>query len=316
MNTISKRRFHNMPVQFKLSRDLKNTVQGSYMVTKFVQFLCLILLSQLSWAVDPIVGSEQKSSGTIQYKDHRLVLGAIQRISGAMKPEAEVRLSGKVRHWLWQLPEGLSSDEAFAFFKNQLSTKVSTLFQCEGRSCGLSNDFANQVFNQSILYGRDSDQFYWVGLSDDKSPSVWLVYTSARSAKRVYAYVEKIELDRGQIDKLDGFVQKGQAQTLFDQGYIVMSQIGTEARLRDAQVDWLKQLLLENPNKRFALVVHRYGGVENQTLIENTQKEANKLLDQVANAGGFIKNLYAHGAGAVMPRALKSDRIELVELKK
>lgn len=286
------------------------------MVTKIVQLLCLILCVQTAWAVDPIIGSEQKSYGNQRDNDHRLILGAIQRISGAMKPEAEVRLSARVTHWLWQLPQGHRSDEAFAVLKSQLSSQAMTLFQCEGRSCGLSNDFANQVFDQSILYGRDSDQLYWAGLTDEKRPTVWLVYTSARSAKRVYAYVERIVLDKNEIEKLDGFVQKGQAQMLFDQGYIVMSQLEGEVQLRESQINWLKQLLLSHPDKRFALVVHRYGGVENQTLIENTQADANQLLDQVAKAGGFIKNLYAHGAGAVMPRESFSDRIELVELKK
>jgi hypothetical protein len=305
-----------MPVQFKLSQDFKNTVQGSYMVTKFVQFLFLILIVQFSWAVDPVTGSEQKSHGTKQNNDYRLILGAIQRISGAMKPEAEVRLSGKKTHWLWQLPEGHSSEEAFDILKDQLATKTSSLFQCKGRSCGLSNDFANQIFNQAILYGRDSDQFYWTGITDEKQPTVWVVYTSARSSKRVYAYVESMELDKNQLEKLDGFIQKGLAQTLFDQHHIVLNQLGDQARLRDSQVKWLKQLLLENPDKRFALVVHRYGGMENQALIERTQNEADGLLDQVANAGGFIKNLYVHGAGAVMPRELLLDRIELVELKK
>lgn len=305
-----------MPVQFKLIRYLKNTVQGSHMVTKFVQILCLILLAQSSWALDPVTGSKLKSDGTKQDNDHRVVLGAIQRISGAMKPEAEVRVSAKITHWLWQLPEGHTSDEAFNVLKDQLATKTTTLFQCEGRGCGLSNDFANQVFEQSILYGRDSEQFYWIGLSDEKRPTVWIVYSSARSAKRVYAYVEKIELDKAQVEKLDGFVQKGQAQTLFDQGHIVLNLLGDTARLRDSQVSWVKQLLQDNPNKRFALVVHRYGGMENQALIERTQNEANSLLDQVAKAGGFIKNLYVHGAGAVMPRESLSDRIELVELKK
>ena len=286
------------------------------MVTKFVQVLFLIIFSQTSFALEPITGSEQKSYGTKQQQDYWLVLGAIQRISGAVKPEAEVRLSAKTTHWLWEIPVGHTSEESFEVMKKQLNKKATTLFQCQGRGCGLSNDFANQIFNQSILYGRDSDQFYWVGLTDEKRPSVWVVYTSARSAKRVYAYVEQVVLNKGEIDKLDGFVQKGQAQTLFDQGYIVMNQLGDDARLRDAQVEWIKDLLIENPNKRFALVVHRYGGMENQQLIERTQKEADALIEQVAKAGGFIKNLYAHGAGAVMPRVLMSDRIELVELKK
>lgn len=286
------------------------------MVSKISQILLLFLCVQGAWALEPITGSEEKESDTSREKDHWLILGAIQRISGNLKPEAEIRVAAKVEHWLWQLPVGHTSAEGFESLKEQVAVSTSTLFQCQGRSCGLSNDFANQVFGQSILYGRDSDQYYWVGLSDGKTPSVWLIYTSQRSAKRVYAYVEKIQLNKGEIDKLDGYVQQGQSQVLFEQGYITLSKLDGIASLRESQINWVKALLKDNPNKRFAIVVHRYGGMENQSLIERTQTEANALLDQVANAGGFIKNLYAHGAGAVMPRQSLSDRIELVELKK
>lgn len=286
------------------------------MLTKLVQILVLISAAHSVSALEPILGSEQKVYDTQKSKDHWLILGAIQRINGSLKPEAETRLQANVTQWLWQLPEGRNSEEGFNELKTQLSKQTTTLFECKGRECGLSNDFANQVFKQSILYGRDSDQYYWAGLSDGRKPSVWVIYTSQRSAKRVYGYVQKIELNKGEVDKLDGFVQQGLAQTLFDQGYIVLSKLGDEALLREAQIQWLKTLLKENPNERFALVVHRYGGMENQALIERTQLQANGLLDQVANAGGFIKNLYAHGGGAMLPRTNLNDRIELVVLKK
>lgn len=285
------------------------------MVTKFVHLFVLILFTQASWALEPIVGSEQKEYETIDVKDHWLILGAIQRISTTLKPEADVRLQARVNKWLWQLPEGHNSDEGFKALKQQLAKQTTTLFECQGRECGLSNDFANQVFKQSILYGRDSDQFYWAGLSSGKKPHVWVVYTSQRSARRVYAYAEKIELKSGEIDKLDGFVQQGLEQTLFDQQYIVLSKLDDETLLRESQIAWLKQVLKDNPSQRFALVVHRYGGMENQALVERTQSQANGLLDQVAKAGGFIKNLYAHGSGAMAPRGELGDRIELVVLK-
>lgn len=285
------------------------------MVTKIASFLVLILLAQFTMAVEPILGSDQKEYKTEKVKDHWLILGAIKRISGSLQAEAEVRLQAKVTKWLWQLPEGHNSQEGFYSLKAQLAKDSTTLFECIGRGCGLSNDYANQVFKQSILYGRDSDQYYWAGLTEGRNPQVWVVYTSQRSAKRVYAYVEKIDLNKGEIDKLDGFVQQGLEQTLFDQSYIVLSKLSGEAQLRDSQINWLKDVLKRHPSKRFALVVHRYSATENQALIEQTQSQANALIDQVAKAGGFIKNLYAHGAGAMMPRIGFQDRIELVELK-
>lgn len=286
------------------------------MVTKIAHIIVLFVLASSTFALEPMTGSKEKEYNQERVKDHWLILGAIQRISGRLQPEDDVRLKGDVTQWLWQLPEGHTSNEGFLALKNQLEKQTTTLFDCQGRECGLSNDYANQVFKQSILYGRDSDQYYWAGLTEDRNPSVWVVYTSQRSAKRVYAYAEHIKLAKGEINKLDGFVQKGLEQTLSDQSYIVLSKLGNETKLRDGQINWLKDLLKKKPSQPYALVVHRYGGLENQSLIERTQLEANGLLDQVANAGGFMKNLYAHGAGATAPRLGHSDRIELVELKK
>jgi len=289
------------------------------MLTKIFTVILLICSSVSIWALEPINGSYQKHYNNERKQNHWLILGAIERIKGAVKPESELRVDAKVRSWLWQIPVGISSEQAFAQIKSQVDKSASALFQCEGRSCGLSNDYANQVFQQAILYGRDSDQYYWLGLEQAKAGSqkktLWLVYSIQRSNKRVYVYVERIEIASSQAGLFDEYVKKGDQQTLFRQGYLTVAQLPTEqASLSSDQIEWLKQVLHDNPNKKFALVVHRYGGQDQQRLLEESSKQAQGLLDQLAQAGAFIKNIYSHGAGAMLPRPGGVDRIELVML--
>jgi len=289
------------------------------MLTKIFTVILLICSSVSIWALEPINGSYQKHYSNERKQNHWLILGAIERIKGAVKPESELRVDAKVRSWLWQIPVGISSEQAFAQIKSQVDKSASALFECDGRSCGLSNDYANQVFQQAILYGRDSDQYYWLGLEQAKPNSqkktLWLVYSIQRSNKRVYVYVERIDLPSSQAGLFDEYVKKGDQQTLFKQGYLTLAQLPTEqASLTKDKIEWLKQVLHDNPNTKFALVVHRYGGQDQQRLLEQSSQQAQGLLDQLAQSGAFIKNVYSHGAGAMLPRPSGVDRIELVML--
>lgn len=270
-------------------------------------------------AVEAPSGSYQKHYDNSKDDNHWLILGAIERIKGAVSPEKELRVSGRVTEWLWQLPVGTSSQQAFDTIKSQVSKQSVTLFECQGRSCGASNDFANQVFEQSILYGRESSQQYWAGLEQPKSstqtPNVWVLYATTRSNKRVYAYLEKVALKRGEIDKFENHLVQSETQQLMSQGYQVLPGAETKQGLSDEQIEWIKQLLQENPKTRFALVVHQGGDQEADSLIEASQQQAQTLVSQVAEANGFVKNLYAHGAGPMMPRdAMQQNRVELVRL--
>lgn len=295
---------------------VRKSLQGGLMLTKFVRFFLLFSVSLTSYGLESLPGSYQKhySSGNVQ--DHWVILGAIERIKGAVKPEAEERLSGRLTSWLWQIPAGHDVNESMGFIKKQIPSSATPLYECEGRACGLSNDYANQVFVQSILYGRDSDQKYWIAFDRANKNTLWVVYGTQRSNKRVYVYAEKLVLKSGQEALLELYAIQGEMDTFLNQGYMVLQDLDEKpAKLNQPQIEKVKRVLQTYPTQKFALVVHRYNNVENQRLVEETQLEAQSTLDQMAKAGGFIQHLYAHGAGAMLPRDGLSSRIELVELK-
>jgi hypothetical protein len=286
------------------------------MLANILRFFLLIAYSLSPMALDSLPNSYQKHASVENVTDHWVILGSIERIKGAVQPEADVRLSGKLSRWLWKIPNGHNVEESFAYIKSQISDKTVTLFECEGRSCGLSNDYANQVFSQAILYGRNSGQKYWVGFEPGKTNILWLVYGAQRSNQRVYQYAEKLVITDKQATKLSDLVDGGEMKTFLDKGYQVIKSLGQiPARLTSDEIEKVKRILKDHPTQKFALVVHRYSELENQRLVDQTQQEADGLLDQIAKQGGFIQHLYPHGAGAMLPRDKLGSRIELVELK-
>lgn len=286
----------------------------------FILLLTMNLLggAAFTYAVKPISGSYQKHYSNERDSNHWLILGAIERIKGAVSPEKELRINGKVTKWLWQMPVGTTYVQAFNGLREQVIGESVTLFDCEGRSCGPSNDFANQVFEQSILYGRDSSQLYWVGFEESKSDrgadTVWVLYTTTRSNKRVYAYLEKITLASNEKEKFSSQLAQSDTDQLMKNGFVVLEGMGADEGLSSEQVEWLKTLLESYPKTGFAIVVHLDRKGEVDALLEQSQTKAQALVDQVAAAQGFVQNLYPHGAGTLMPReGVSGFRVEVVK---
>ena len=72
---------------------------------------------------------------------------------------------------------------------------VELLFECQGRACGQGAQWANRVFGQRILYGREDLQQYQVyGLSGVPAYRL-VIYSAARTADRQYLHVELLQVE-------------------------------------------------------------------------------------------------------------------------
>jgi hypothetical protein len=128
--------------------------------------------------------------------DYEVGLGAIQKVSGAWKFKRSERFNGKLTGYTWQLIDGFTSIEVM----NDLLAQVGELemktlmFSCDGRACGKGVQWANRVFQQPILYGREDLQRYRV-FSIGESPSyLLLIYAASRTADRQYLHTELLQV--------------------------------------------------------------------------------------------------------------------------
>lgn len=127
--------------------------------------------------------------------DHEIGLGALQKRRGQWQFKHSTRHSGELTRYTWQIVDGYSSQEVLAEIEEQLASADATVvFSCEGRACGHGTQWANRVFNERVLYGRDDLQRYRVYQLAEQGDFV-LLYSSARTADRQYLHAELLAVE-------------------------------------------------------------------------------------------------------------------------
>jgi hypothetical protein len=121
-------------------------------------------LSGLAQAPDlqPWSHAKEFSHSSAADTDYLLGLGALQKIGGRWRHKHSEALRGELSRTTWQLDDGFTAGEAFDWYQQQLAVDAELLFECQGRSCGSSAQWANRVFGERVLYGHDERQRYGV----------------------------------------------------------------------------------------------------------------------------------------------------------
>jgi hypothetical protein len=142
--------------------------------------------------LDEYPHAERVSHGDEEVLDHEVGLGAIKKVRGVWTFRDSERLSGRLVRYTWQIVDGFSSREVMQELVGALQQRdvVELLFTCEGRACGKSAQWANRVFRQRILYGREDLQAYSVFSVGEAGENRVVIYSAARTADRQYLHVE------------------------------------------------------------------------------------------------------------------------------
>ena len=131
-------------------------------------------------------------------RSHEIGLGALQKVSGSWRFKDSERFAGTLSRSTWQVVDGYTSMEVFNELSGDLEAADSAelLFACEGRACGHGSQWANRVFGQRLLYGRDDQQRYKVfALQREGREYRVVLYSSARTADRQYLQLDELLLD-------------------------------------------------------------------------------------------------------------------------
>lgn len=135
--------------------------------------------------------------------DHAVVIGSIRRINNQLRAEREVRTVGELIRATYRIPDPHNRQEAFEHAKEQLLDQPgSMLFFCEGRECGSSSLWANQVLGNATLYGPEDNQAYLVMQLDSEPQRFVSLYAITRGNRRVYLHVEQFTPEQAVAEKL------------------------------------------------------------------------------------------------------------------
>lgn len=151
---------------------------------------------QLLQQLNDFPHAQQLEFSESMVRDHEVGLGSIRKVGGAWTFKDSERFSGELTRYTWQIVDGFTSievlDELEATIDQQ--TKGELLFGCDGRSCGPGVQWANRVFGQRVLYGRQEMQRYRVYAIGDDPLNLLLLYSGSRTADRQYLHVELLEV--------------------------------------------------------------------------------------------------------------------------
>ena len=119
-----------------------------------------------------------------------LALSTYEKRENRWQPERALRLQGQLQRTTWELPAGTDEQRVIAFYRQQLPETAQSLFVCEGRDCGESNNWANDHFGIKQLYGLDQYQSY--GAYQLDNGDYLSLYIVRRGNRRVYIHIETL----------------------------------------------------------------------------------------------------------------------------
>lgn len=164
---------------------------------------CCLLLSSTPLLADDLPGSQDLESVArpthaeiVDYRDvasleRRYPQEPVQRISGQIRLNEVVLSEGRLRAVTYQLASQHSPVEAArAAGKALQDNGAQLLYWCEGRECGSSNLWANNVFDNAKLYGPEERQIYLLLRQQD---SLLALYGITRGNRRAYLHVEQLD---------------------------------------------------------------------------------------------------------------------------
>lgn len=150
-----------------------------------------VLAQQL--VIEPFPRAEVSRERLQDNTEHSVVIGNIRRINNQVRAEREVKASGDLVRISWRIPAGHGAREAMGHAMEQLRAYPhTTLFFCEGRECGSSSLWANQVLDNSRLYGPEDNQLY-LALRLDTEPQRFIaLYAITRGNQQVYLHMDQL----------------------------------------------------------------------------------------------------------------------------
>lgn len=246
-----------------------------------------------------------------QVSPRELVLSAAEKHRSELRAEQVLRIDAPLRAVTYQMPAGTPPRSVVNHYQRLLGN--TSVFQCQARDCGRSNQWANQIFKQAILYGPDANQFYLVAqLRDGDQSRVLSVYVIQRGNKRTYAHVVELRPEEAVQFDPNMLLQ----QKLSSEGYLIVdgASPAADGTLNQAAIAVLQSL--REPLQIFArntiyVVCHMQGSNSAEQLLERSSACARSAVEELSQGGG--PTLLPFAAGPLLPRPhAAATRVELI----
>lgn len=276
--------------------------------------------SELSEPLDAFAQSSLQSASDIRSSGHLVLLSPVREIRGEIRSDVMVRLPVNGKGQLFEINRDSNREAAQEHYRRELQARGGQiLFDCSGVACGRSNVWANQIFEQPRLLGRDQDQDYFAGAVADVDGNRWLtlVYTVTRGNQREYVWVEHLQVAPGA--DIPGF-QSSAARLL---GPIIVPWQGGVTYRFDLSTTDRRRLGEWASDEGAEVVLAAFSTLENDEslndAIARAESAAGALADVLAKSGVSREQVrtLAIGPGVqVADPNRRGDRIEILVIKR
>ncbi|MDO8908023.1 MAG: DUF4892 domain-containing protein [Pseudohongiella sp.] len=244
---------------------------------------------------------------------YSLALGRMQRAAGRVAPSQSERFQGNLRRITYEIPDGFNAQEVFNHFRTQLlSANQRELFNCQGRDCGSSNFWANDVFGNRILYGPETGQFYMASTYESEQQQQTVsgyaaLYVVTRANRRLYAHVEFLELSASQAAEQRAaqiVSPQALAARLEQDGLAVVPGLvfNENDELGDSEgLELLAAVLSADSLLNIYIVGHLQAEAPLAEQIQRSRERAETVRSSLIAAGIAADRLEAQGVGPLAP---------------
>ena len=258
---------------------------------------------------------------------YTLALGRMQRAAGTVAPGDSERFQGTLRRITYQIPDGYDAQEIYNHFRIQLLTAGQReLFACQGRGCGSSNFWANDQFDNRILYGPEANQYYLASTYQSETDGQSVVgyaalYVVIRANRRMYAHLDFLELEGTRAEEQRaGQLATPQAMQLRleEDGVIVIPGLAfndADELTEDQGLALLVDVMQRRSLLQLYIVGHLQGDQPLSSLQQRSLERARAVQERLVEMGVESDRIEAQGVGPLAPYCRPgpcSQRIEAV----
>ncbi|MBV1879691.1 MAG: DUF4892 domain-containing protein [Pseudomonadales bacterium] len=254
--------------------------------------------------LEPFPGSELVASSVeVTTRTHLLITGAIERVNTQLIPESVESLQGIKSSQTYFVPGQRRTQVVGGYFQAQLAKLGQIVYQCQGRTCGPSNHWANSIFNKAILYGPEQYQYYFLARQAD-SNIYFAVYVARRGTGKLYAHIDRIVVEAGEVLNSESIVT-----SIRQQGKYILN-LDYDERILQA----VYKAIDTTQSVEYMLVAHDSlkQGESVKGGIERCQKMAENFSNALVAMGIAANRVAPLGMGPASP--LSRDRVRRFEL--
>ena len=162
-----------------------------------MRFIVLLILLGFAGVIHaevlaPYTGAELVAEGAdTREARHLVVLGSLEKVDHVVQPEHSTTFKG-VRSWeTYYLPQARRTRDVAEHYREEIERLGEVKFACSGRTCGSSSYWANTLFEQSILYGPEQYQQFFI-VEEPDGGGYTSVYIGQRATRKIYVHIQAL----------------------------------------------------------------------------------------------------------------------------